>query len=338
MITIIMQPRVIGTTLATLLLSAAWGCRPHQNLLVQPLQTSLPADGREHLAATLRTEHRPSLHLEDLRVTGYDDHTRLQQDSDAVQLWLRSPVLPGRRHLRVDTQNTTRQITIEFTPDEASDSAADGLPDWMPLYTADDRHAFRAWFTELAERASDAPPADLPHEITDCASLLRYAYREALRRHDDAWYAQFPARQMPSLLSVQQWTYPDTPLRAGLFRVIPGIYNSGEATAFAQFADAKTLMTLNTHPIGRDLHRARPGDLFFYRQLEQNSQYHSMIVTGEHGEWVIYHTGPIGKRKGEMRRMLLADLLHHPDTRWRPETGNSNFLGVYRWNILREDN
>jgi uncharacterized protein len=329
--------RLIPHTLLALFLSATCGCRPHEDLLVQSLQASLPANGREHLAATLRTKYWFSLRSEDVRVTGYDDHIRLDQNADAVQLWLRSPVLPGRRYLRIDAGHTTRQITIDFTTDEASDQAADGLPDWMPLYTADDRHAFRAWFTELAEHAVNASPDDLPQEITDCASLLRYAYRETLRVHDDAWYARFSARQMPPLVSVQQWAYPDTPLQLDLFRVAPGSYKSGETTAFAQFADAKTLMALNAHPIGRDLRRARPGDLLFYRQLEQNSQYHSMILTGEHGEWVIYHTGPIGKGKGEMRRMLLTDLLHHPDTRWRPETGNSNFLGVYRWNILRGD-
>jgi hypothetical protein len=32
----------------------------------------------------------------------------------------------------------------------------------------------------------------------------------------------------------------------------------------------------------------------------------------------------------------LSALLQHPNARWRPETGNPNFLGVYRWNILRE--
>ena len=42
-------------------------------------------------------------------------------------------------------------------------------------------------------------------------------------------------------------------------------------------------------------------------------------------------------RPGEMRRVALTDLLNHPDTRWRPILSNSNFLGVYRWSILRED-
>ena len=109
--------------------------------------------------------------------------------------------------------------------------------------------------------------------------------------------------------------------------------------SFAQFADAQTLMQRNSYLIGRDLRLARPGDLIFYRQLEQESRYHSMIFCGQAG--VVYHTGPIrtasgGHGKGEMRRLLVGDLLHHPDARWRPLPENTNFLGVYRWNILRE--
>jgi uncharacterized protein YfaT (DUF1175 family) len=55
-------------------------------------------------------------------------------------------------------------------------------------------------------------------------------------------------------------------------------------------------------------------------------------------KYVVYHTGPDGKNPGEMRRMTLADLLNHPSPKWRPVPGNDNFLGVYRWNILREQN
>jgi uncharacterized protein YfaT (DUF1175 family) len=43
----------------------------------------------------------------------------------------------------------------------------------------------------------------------------------------------------------------------------------------------------------------------------------------------------VGKARGEMRRMRLAELLNYPSPRWRPLPGNSNFLGVYRWSILR---
>ena len=169
---------------------------------------------------------------------------------------------------------------------------------------------------------------------------LEELIRESLRAHDDRWYAQFPAQQQPPTLpSIEQWSYPNTPLGPGLFRIQPGPFTVADLNnnAFAQFADAKTLYTLNAYRISRDISAARPGDLIFYRLLESDSQYHSMIFTGTKAEWVVYHTGPIDKHRGEMRRVLLSDLLHHPDPRWRPLRTNPNFLGVYRWNILREE-
>jgi len=140
------------------------------------------------------------------------------------------------------------------------------------------------------------------------------------------------------LESVHQWRYPETMLGAGLFRVRPGPFEEGDESngAFAQFADAHSLMSWNAYRVGRALRAAKPGDLIFFRQLEQNSPYHSMVITGRDADWVVYHTGPIGKGKGEMRRMRIADLLRHPDARWRPVAENSNFLGVFRWNLLRE--
>ena len=220
--------------------------------------------------------------------------------------------------------------------DANADAFRDGTPNYLRLHSVQDRQAFRAWFTELAERAADAPPP----EVSDCASLLRYAYRESLRAHDDKWYAQFPAdHQPPTLPSVQQFTYPHTLIGTALFRTRPGPYlpSDPQTQAFTQFADAKTLIAFNTFLVSRDLRAARPGDLIFYRLLEQDSQYHSMVITGKRGEWVIYHTGPINHQKGEMRRVLISDLLQHPDPRWRPTPQNQNFLGVYRWLILRED-
>ena len=49
---------------------------------------------------------------------------------------------------------------------------------------------------------------------------------------------------------------------------------------------------------------------------------------------VVYHTGPISRDAGEIRRLTLTELLKHPEPRWRPLAGNPHFLGVYRWNLL----
>jgi uncharacterized protein YfaT (DUF1175 family) len=225
---------------------------------------------------------------------------------------------------------------VRFAPTD-SDSFQDGMPDALRLHSAADRAAFRQWFWRLAEMQAELPEAEESREIQDCAALLRYAYREALKAHDAEWAKTQHVGDV-AFESVQQWHYPETMLGPSLFRVRPGPFAQGDESngTFLQFADAHALMSWNTHRVGRDLRAAKPGDLIFYRQLGQNSPYHSMVITGNNADWVVYHTGPIGKRKGEMRRMTLEDLLRHPDARWRPVAGNSNFLGVFRWNLLRE--
>ena len=174
--------------------------------------------------------------------------------------------------------------------------------------------------------------------------MLRFAYREALETHSAAWLAQNGLEGLAALPSVKKYAYPRTPVGAALFRVAPPGPLGDDKSSFAEFADAKTLWRFNTFLVSRDVRLARPGDLLFYRQLAQNSPYHSMIFIGpsrlsgsaEEGPVVVYHTGPVETSAGEIRRVTLQQLLEHPSPRWRPVPGNNNFLGVYRWNILRE--
>ena len=225
----------------------------------------------------------------------------------------------------------------------ASDRAGDGTPDFLRLDAPADRDAFRRWFAFLAEAQAFAAPGARPAEIVDCAALARFAYREALRRHDAAWAEPLHLPALPAIPAVEKYEYPFTPLGAGLFRVRPGplaAIDLGDG-AFAEFADAKTLSRFDTHFISRDVGRAVPGDLFFFHQEEGDEGYHTMIFLGpsqyEPGpeRWVIYHTGPLRHGPGEIRRVTLEELLHHPELRWRPIASNPFFLGVYRWNILR---
>lgn len=226
-------------------------------------------------------------------------------------------------------------------------SGDDGTPDFLRLDSTADRAAFRRWFTAIAEYQALRPVADLSAEINDCAALLRYAYRGALHAHTQEWLAENKLEALAFLPSVKKYNYPHTPLGAGLFRVRPASPGENLKQSFAEFADVKTLIQLNTFPVGRDLRLAQPGDLLFYRQLQLNSPFHSMVFIGGSqfipGEGrddpiVVYHTGPTGNAPGEMRRTRLSQLVQHPSPRWRPVSGNSNFLGVYRWNILKETN
>jgi len=227
---------------------------------------------------------------------------------------------------------------------DLSDRFGDGTPEFLRLDSEGDRRAFRHWFTFLAESQYYRQAARLPHEINDCAALIRFAYREALREHNGAWASALDLDAVLNSESVQKFIYPRTPLGVGLFRVRSGPFVDSNLTdgAFAQFADASTLQRFNSYFITRDIRRAQAGDVLFYRQLEQNLPFHAMIYLGRSSfepsgaNWIVYHTGPLGGGPGEIRRPTLDELLRHPSPRWRPNVGNGNFLGVYRWNILRE--
>ena len=199
----------------------------------------------------------------------------------------------------------------------------------LHLDDARDQEAFRHWFTFLAEAQYFNPPQARPAEISDCAALIRYAYREALRNHDARWAAEANLPIIVPYESVGKYNYPRTPAGPALFHTTSG--------AYSQFADARTLRQFNTRFLSRDISRARPGDLLFYRS---STSHHSMIyigpshITRDGASYVVYHTGPEGKNPGEIRRPKTQELLGYPDPQWRPIPSNPNFLGVFRWNIL----
>lgn len=225
---------------------------------------------------------------------------------------------------------------------ELTDSRSDGTPDFLRLEDRADQQAFRCWFTFLAEIQYFTPQRQWPAEITDCAALLRYAYREALRRHDANWSAGSRLPLVPALESVRKYHYPLTPLGPALYRVRAGPWSPADLHdgAFSQFADAESLRRWNTFFVTRDIEHAQSGDLLFYRRTAERSIFHSMIylgksqITGGDTHYVIYHTGPQVAERGEIRRLSLDQLLRFPDPQWRPIPANPVFLGVFRWNIL----
>jgi hypothetical protein len=257
---------------------------------------------------------------------------------------IRAGVLPGNIVVRVvfpDASVRTVQLTSIL---DMRDRAEDGTPDFLRLDTEQDRSTFRRWFTYLAEMQYFQPPTLRPSEINDCAALIRYAYREALRQHDTAWAQESKLAVVPALGSVGKYDYPHTPLAAALFRVRPGPFQAADLSdgrAFLQFADAKTLLRFNTHVFSRRLDAAQPGDLLFFRQQDSHVTYHSMIYLGasqvnpDGQRYVLYHTGPDGTNPGELRRLTVEELEQFPRPQWRPVAANPSFLGVARWNILQ---
>jgi uncharacterized protein YfaT (DUF1175 family) len=317
--------------------------RRPKRFVVSSIAAVLPADGREHAVwRVARPDGGPieagEITAEAIEAQGGIDagDARVVQAGNDVEVWMRAPVMAEERRVRVRRGQRAVVGRVRFAQNDV-DSFGDGLPDALRLHSVEDRAAFRRWFWSLAETQAELPDGEKTREIQDCAALLRYSYREALKAHDADW-AETQHVGDVAFESVRQWRFPETMLGTDLFRVRPGPLLEGDENngAFAQFADAHALMLWNTYRVGRSLRAAKPGDLIFFRQLEQTSPYHSMVITGSDAAWVVYHTGPIGKQKGEMRRMMLADLLQHPDLRWRPVAENPNFLGVFRWNLLRE--
>src|ERR1039457_3969429 len=290
--------------------------------VLQLSPTAVPADGFTSTELTITPSN--GRQLRGLQVT-VEDPRRAAVESVTVEggiatASLRAGVLPGETNVRIAAPGfAVREITLSTTPD-GSDTIGDGTPDFLRLHDPADRMTFRRWFTLLAEAQYFRGRA-LPSEIDDCAALLRFAYREALRSHDTAWAREMALPVPASASGIQQYQYPYTPLAAALFRVRGGSLQANDLRdgSFAQFADVETLWRHNTHFVGRDLSRARPGDLLFFRQDGQRMPFHAMIFLGpsqiELGNqpYVVYHTGPSGRSAGEIRRLSVAQLLNYPD-------------------------
>ena len=341
-----------GALMTVVVLGLALASAPRSGrvaLVLEVGSATLPADGFSTVPIVVRPAGGRPLPREGAGISIVEGTRRAQVESlettrDGTRARVRAGLLAGPVVLEARAPGfSPARGRLDLIADLV-DQEGDGLPDVLRLEDEADRQAFRGWFTYLAEAQFFRPEQRRPIEIDDCAALVRYAYREALREHTADWAA---AQQLDGLEMVQpirKYHYPFTPLGAGLFRVRPGPFRRDDVRdgAFAQFADASILQRWNTHPIGRDLRRARPGDLLFYHQIERDLPNHVIIFLGPShfeegaGPWVLYHTGPTKGSPGEIRRVLLEDLERHPKPRWRPVAGNRNFAGVFRWNILRE--
>jgi uncharacterized protein YfaT (DUF1175 family) len=186
-----------------------------------------------------------------------------------------------------------------------------------------DRSAFRSWFTFLADAQFYRPTPD----VADCAGLVRHAVREALRAHTPEWHRLAGLPLSPPFSDVRSRPQPR---QDGWPLFLVG------KQRYAEFADAQTIITLNSRDLGRDVGALRPADLLYFRQEGQRTPDHLMVFVGpslfERGpqDWIVYHTGPTDGSPGEVRKTRLADLVRHPAARWRPVVQNPAFVGVYR--------
>ncbi|MDQ3917539.1 MAG: DUF1175 domain-containing protein, partial [Acidobacteriota bacterium] len=278
----------------------------------------------------------------------------------ALSLFAACQQTPARADARARARNADArarpaEASDTIAPAEASDAVApvearwddsdsDGIPDREELRSFGDRESFREWFTAIAEQQFYEPSKEWNADQRDCAGLVRFAWREALRAHNRAWFLRMGESYDPVAPDVRAYTLERSPVGEKLFRTTAGSFDESNLSdgTFSEFADARTLKEFNARFVSRDPSSARPGDLLFFRQpWVQKYPYHVMIYLGRArkaaegaDDWVVYHTGSSPADAGEVRKVRLAVLAHHPDARWRPVAANRNFLGFYRLKIL----
>jgi hypothetical protein len=225
------------------------------------------------------------------------------------------------------------------------DSDNDGVPDVAELHTFQDRDNFRRWFSALAEIQFYQSSDQWNDAQRDCAGLVRFAMREALRRHDRSWFQKMGRGYETVAPDVAGFDLDRNPLGEKIFRTDFGSFHESDVRngRFSEFADARTLKNFNSTFVSRDRREAQPGDLlFFYQPWVQKFPYHVMIFLGPariapNGpqDWVVYHTGASPTDEGTVKKVELSVLDRHPDPRWRPLESNRNFIGFYRLKILQ---
>jgi len=248
-------------------------------------------------------------------------------------------------HVRVPGIPAPYEEVLLLTPSLA-DRDRNGYPDVVDLSSDDDRAAFRRWFVAIA--LGQLTHLDDQWSDRDCAGLLRYCFREALKRHDNRWLASRRWLVSAAIPDVAKYNYPDVPVlgtrvfNAGSAPETDAVIVPAEASGtrdrvrlehFSTFAEASRLKDNSMMFVSRDRAEALAGDVLFYLNDTRSAwPYHTMVYVG--GDRTVYHTGPDGDDPGIVKQMTLAQLAAHPNPRWHPVAENPYFLGFYRWRIL----
>ncbi len=290
--------------------------------------------------------HAPSVEI----VEG-GDLVKLVPLGDSLRYRLVAGFETGEVVVRVRIWGTPGPIEARLTlTPSLADRNGNDYPDAMDLTSTSDRNAFRHWFTAIAR--GQMVHIDDRWNDRDCAGLLRYCYREALKKHDNRWRAGRKWLSATAIPDVRKYNYPRVPyvgtrvFNAGVrpsdrpdSPAIPASDRSRRRNGsspldrFSEFAEASRLKDNSLGFIGRSEEEALPGDVIIYlNDTDSDWPYHTMIYLGN-GR-TVYHTGPSGDDPGIVKSLTFAQLAVHPNPRWHPVASNPYFLGFYRWKIL----
>ena len=270
-----------------------------------------------------------------------------QHDARELVILLAAGHQPGEEQVLLRLPgHAPKEIAVRLVA-VPTDPKATGFPDQVRLSDAADRERFRQRFGMIAESQFYERWDTWDRAQQDCAGLVRFAYREALKVHDEAWYAAAGMLAASGMPDIAAYSYPDVPLLGTrIFRIRPGSAHGDAFTRddFAAFCTARYLMQYNARFVSFSLEEALPGDMLFFDQADlahsrSEDAMHIMVYLGTRmtsggkaTPMVVYHTGD--PAAGEVRRLPVSVLNQHPDDRWHPVEGNPNFLGVFRWIIL----
>lgn len=263
-------------------------------------------------------------------------------------------------HFSIETparSNPKNSISHVAKETKLKDLDSDGFPDSVELIDENNRSSFRRWFTSIVESQFYAIHPDWPEIRRDCIGLILFAYKEALKTHNDKWLKSFKYITNPSIPDIKAYRYPEIPILGTLiFRSEAGPFQESDLknNIFQPVATARVLMDYNCHFKGKELDDTiQEGDLLFYKYfVDERIVYHSMVLikkisnpgrgkvlTNQENPdatdgIVVYHTGPDAKSSGEVRKLRISTLNQHPDDIWHVKPNNPHFLGFYRFNIL----
>ena len=182
---------------------------------------------------------------------------------------------------------------------------------------ASETRVFRAWFVRIVQEQLRQGPSPRWQQ-QDCAGLVRFAANEALKVHDAAW--------LRSMGLSNQYLPPESAL-SGAERRLAQQWQQGGGRQ-GPYVDAIKLIQHNADAVSRDVNQARPGDLLFF---DQGDDQHLMIWMGR---YLAYHTGSARAGDNGLRAVSLSNLMQWKDTRWIPDPANPNFVGVFRLRFL----
>jgi uncharacterized protein len=124
------------------------------------------------------------------------------------------------------------------------DSDHDGFPDVLELTDEQDRYNFRKWFVMIA--LTQYYHIDDSWVDRDCAGLIRFCFRETLKKHDNNWLNKKRFLYDINLPDIKKYNYPDLPLvKDRIFRTNSNIFIDSDLnisdSVFVSFVEAKYL-------------------------------------------------------------------------------------------------